>query len=288
MFTIMALAKLNLTLEVLARRADGYHEIRSVFQTINLCDRLTFESADEMQFLCDTPGWQADHSLVYRAAHLIRQSSGYGGGASIHLTKHIPFSSGLGGDSSAAAAVLRGLNQLWKLEMPLGDLVQMAARLGSDVPYFLSGGTALVQGRGEIVSPLPALPGMWVVLLHPPVARPENKTAGLYQRLKLEYFSDGGYTDELVTLLTRGGDVASMRFYNVFEKVAYAAFGGLERYRDQFLKAGADSVHLAGSGPALFAIFNDRARADRIYDSLKLSGLEAYLVDTLDAIEGGR
>jgi 4-diphosphocytidyl-2-C-methyl-D-erythritol kinase len=288
MLTIEAPAKLNLTLEVLARRTDGYHEIRSVFQAINLCDRLTFENADEMQFLCDTPGWQADRSLIYRAAHLIKQVSGYLGGACIQLTKHIPFSSGLGGDSTAAAAVLRGLNQLWKLEMPLGNLAQMAASLGSDLPYFLSGGTALVQGRGEIVSSLPAFPLTWVVLLHPPVSRPENKTVGLYSRLKPECFSDGSYTDELVKLLTRDRDVASIRFYNVFEKVAYAAFGGLERYRDQFLKAGADRIHLAGSGPALFAVFENKAQASRVYDSLKLVGLETWLVTTLDAIEGRR
>jgi len=285
MITLQAPAKLNLTLEVLAARDDGYHEIRSVFQTVSLCDRLSFEIGESLVFQCALPGWQAEKSLVFRAAHLLKQQAAYPGGALIQVSKQIPLASGLGGDSSDAAVVLRGLNQLWNLKMAPGELVKLAARLGSDISFFLSGGTALVQGRGEFISPLPSLPHSWFVLLVPPVRRPESKTGTLYSYLKPEYFTSGIKTDEMVSLLTRGGPVTSGRLFNVFEKVVYSAFEGLEHYQDMFRQAAKEEVHLAGSGPALYAMLDDRIQAGRVYDSLKLQGLEVYLAESLKSID---
>ncbi len=285
MFTVIAPAKINLTLEILAKRTDGYHEIRSVFQTINLCDRISFKKDKGITVTCNSPGWQIDKSLVHRAAHMLQEASNYNDGARLKLTKCIPFSSGLGGDSSGAAAVLCGLNRLWDLKMLPGDMVQMASELGSDVPYFLTGGTALVHGRGENVSPLPTPSGMWIILLRPDVTVPKNKTASLYALIKSNHYSDGTHTDELVTSLTRGQAVNPRQVFNVFEKVAYDVFSGLERYRAEFLKAGAEAVHLAGSGPMLFAIFDNHADAGRVYNNLRHNKMKAYLVDTVGAVE---
>ena len=284
MLTVPAPAKLNLTLEVLAKRADGFHEIRSVIQTINLCDRLCFRSSGKMAFKCDEPSWLAEKSLVPRAASLLKKTSGHGKGAIIEVSKHIPLLSGLAGDSSDAAAVLRGLNKLWGLALPPGELARLASQLGSDVAFFLFGGTALAQGRGEFVSPLPPLPRMWLVLLMPAVPRLSGKTGQLYASLEQSHYTKGRMTEELVALLTRGEPVTSANLFNVFDSVAYDSFNGLDNYRKKFLKAGADSVHLAGSGPALFTLLKTKAQAEKIYNKLKKQSLECYMVETLEAI----
>lgn len=281
MLMVMAPAKLNLTLEVLSRRSDGFHEISSVIQTINLCDKLTFRPDEKITFKCNSPGWLPDESLASRAAALLKKDSGSKEGATIELSKKIPLLSGLGSDSSDAAAALTGLNKLWGLEYPPGELVRLASQLGSDVAYFLFGGTAMIQGRGEVVSPLPPLPEMWAVLLVPDVPRAFGKTGRLYDSLKEEHYSSGQATEDLVALLTRGGDVSPGSLFNVFDDVAYNVFKGLVEYRERFLEAGAGSVHLAGSGPTLFALFRDKAQAEKVYSNLKKQQLEAYLAGTV-------
>src|SRR4030043_1892880 len=156
MLKYLAPAKINLVLEVLSKRADGYHEIRSLIQAINLCDVFSFELADETSFECTEPSLQTSDSLVVQAAELLRKVGGYNKGAKIKLEKRIPWGAGLGGGSSDAAATLSALNRLWNLKLTISDLIEPAARLGSDVPFFIYGGTALIEGRGERVMPLAA------------------------------------------------------------------------------------------------------------------------------------
>jgi len=280
MLTLTAPAKINLTLEVLQKRPDGYHEIRSVLQVISLSDRLSFKTNEKIIFACDSPLWQAEKSLVSRAIDSLRRQTNSSRGALINITKRIPLSSGLGGDSSDAAAILQGLNQLWELGMLPGELVRMAGSLGSDVPFFLSGGTALAEGRGEFISPLPDMLHEWVVLLVPHVERPPSKTGALYSLLCVEHFTSGSRTDALVARLTRGESIRSCDLYNVFESVAFEAFNGLGKYRDGFQNIAGEPVHLAGAGPALFALFSDAEKAARVWRNLKERGLETYLSET--------
>ena len=169
MISIDAPAKLNLTLEVTDKRPDGYHEIRTVIQTINLCDRLIFHSGQQLTFTSNSEGWDAEKSLVSAAARLLQEKNGITKGATIEVEKHIPMVAGLGGDSSDAAATLQGLNQLWKLVLSREELHELASQLGSDVAFFLYGGTALAEGRGEVLTPLPPLSHQWVVLAMPDV-----------------------------------------------------------------------------------------------------------------------
>jgi 4-diphosphocytidyl-2-C-methyl-D-erythritol kinase len=284
MVTVQAPAKINLTLEVLSKRPDGFHEVRSVVQTINLYDRLDFQPGKKLVVRCDHNGWLVEESLVPRAASLLRETSGYSKGATIEITKKIPLLSGLGGDSSDAAAILIGLNRLWGLAYSLGELAGIALQLGSDVAFFLFGGTALAQGRGELVCPLPPLAKMCVVLLMPAIPRFAGKTGRLYASLNKSHYTDGHMTEELVALLTKGGDVAPENLFNVFDSVADSNFDKLDDYRQWFIKAGADSVHLAGSGPALLTLLKDKAQAEKIYKKLAGQGLEAYLTETLEAI----
>jgi len=281
MLTLLAPAKLNLTLEVLAKRPDGFHEIRSVIQTINLCDSLRFQLGQSLTFKCDEPKWLPEKSLVSKAASLLQETTKAPKGATIEVNKRIPLMSGLGGDSSDAAAILRGLNQLWGLGLPLPELVKLASQLGSDVAFFLYGGTALVRSRGEIVTPLSSLPHTWVILIIPPVPRIPGKTERLYATLMSEHYTKGQLTDRLIATLNGDGEITPPMLFNVFESVALDMFDRLREYREQFLKAGADCVHLAGSGPALFTLIKDKIQADKLYKSLQQQGLEVYLVEPL-------
>jgi len=163
MLTIEAPAKINLTIEVLGKRPDGYHEIRSIIQTINLCDTLSFSPRKNIEIKCDLTGWSAEQSLVSRAVALFKEATGQNVGVMIDIQKRIPLSSGLAGDSSDAAAVLRGLNGLRKTGLSQPKLVELASQLGSDVSFFLVGGTCLMEGRGEKITPLPPMPHRWSV-----------------------------------------------------------------------------------------------------------------------------
>lgn len=282
MLTVDAPAKLNLTLEVLGKRPDGYHEIRSVMQTISLCDRFSFQSGRDIDIKCNMPGWRPEKSLVSRAVRLVQEATGYAGGVTIEVEKRIPLLSGLGGDSSDAAATLRGLDQLWALDLPVEKMRQLALKLGSDVPFFLTGGTALVSGRGENVAQLPPLAPTWFVVLMPSVPRQEGKTARLYGSLSASQFTDGSITVNLVSSTAIARQVSLPRLFNVFDSVAFDSYPELEDYWVQFAEAGAQEIHLAGSGPALFKVARDKLEAETLYNKLKSAGLDCYLVQSLN------
>lgn len=285
MLTVQAPAKINLTLEVLDKRQDGFHEIRSVMQTISLGDSLCFKSGQHIAFESNLPGWLAADSLVSRATSLLQRATGCSQGASIEVTKHIPLSSGLGGDSSDAAAVLRGLNQLWQLGLSSQQLLELARQLGSDVAFFLYGGTARLEGRGEIVTPLPPLPHRWVVLVIPPVPRLPEKTKRLYDSLRATDYTDGQITRKLVEAIKAGQEFTPSLLCNTFENVASARFPGLDACRERMRQAGATNVHLAGSGPTLFTLLKDKAQAEGLYTRFKQQKLESYLAETLTSLE---
>jgi 4-diphosphocytidyl-2-C-methyl-D-erythritol kinase len=279
MISATAPAKINLTLEVLRRREDGYHEIRSVVQTIDLVDNLSFRAVPRLEFHCTLPEWSAEKSLVSKAASLLRSTSSAKQGASIEIEKRIPLVAGLGGDSSDAAAVLRGLNLLWNLELSLRDLFKLGAQLGSDVPLFLLGGTMLMEGRGEKLRPLPAAPHSSVVLLVPKMPRTENKTRQMYARLAQDNFSKGEATENFVQRLESGQPSVENGVYNVFDEVGMRFFSRLKEARSKFLEAGANSVHLAGSGPTLFSLITNSAEANQVHKKLIEMGQETYLAD---------
>jgi len=285
MLTVLAPAKLNLTLEVLGRRPDGFHEICSVIQAINLCDTFRFQLGKGIEFKCDEPGWIPEESLVSRAASLLQQTTGCTKGAIIEVSKQVPLVSGLGGDSSDAAAVLRGLNQLWGLGLSQGELAGLASQLGSDVAFFLYGGVALAEGRGEKIAPLPPFPHMWVILVVPPVPQLLRKTEQLYASLKPSHYTDGQITNRLVEELKAGRGFEPSHLFNTFENVAFTRFAKLKVYRDHIVKMGAIRVHLAGSGPTLFTLMKDKAEAEDLHTRLQGQEMEAYLVDTLAAVD---
>jgi 4-diphosphocytidyl-2-C-methyl-D-erythritol kinase len=279
--TLVAPAKINLTLEVLGKRPDGFHEIRSIFQAVDLYDTLHFSESKEISITCNMPGWSGEKSLVIRAADLLKKETGCQKGAVIKIEKRIPLLSGLGGDSADAATVLKGLNELWKLYLSTDKLLLLAARLGSDVPFFVRGGTALVSGRGEIIEPLPSPAKVWLVLIVPDIPVEPGKTGRMYAALKPSYFTDGRITRKLTETLHKGKILDPSMLFNTFENIAFESYSGLSVYKEHLLKMGAAQVHLAGSGPTSFAIFSNKSKADDIYRQCQDQGIKAYLVQTL-------
>jgi 4-diphosphocytidyl-2-C-methyl-D-erythritol kinase len=281
MLKYLAPAKINLVIEVLGRRDDGYHEIRSLIQTVSLCDVLEFKLADVISLKCSEPSLQASDNLVVRAAELLRQVSGCQKGASIKLEKRIPWGFGLGGGSSDAATTLVALNGLWELKLKTSELIELGARLGSDVPFFVQGGAGLVEGRGEKVTPLEAVAPTWFVLLISPLPRMPNKTQRLYSNLDSRHYTDGHLADGAVKSWSGEEPIDSGLFFNAFDEVAFDAFTGLKAYWERFKESGAQKIHLAGSGPALFAAVDSKSLAEKICRQLRRQRLEAYSVSSI-------
>jgi 4-diphosphocytidyl-2-C-methyl-D-erythritol kinase len=281
-----AYAKVNLTLDVLGRRADGYHELASVMQTIALHDVLAFQEipGEALQFACNIPELAGKENLVVRAAEGICARVGWRRGLRIELYKQVPSPAGLGGGSSDAACVLRTLDCWWHLDLGHEELTELAAALGSDVPFFLAGGTALVEGRGERVTPLPDLPGWWVILVKPDLVVP---TPYVFRRMDPSLYSDGRATAEVVSHIRSQMNPPLSLLRNALAAPAEALFPEIADWMALIRAAGAPSVHLSGSGPTLFALFDELAHALAVVDRLRASNTAVYLTHTMTGREGG-
>ncbi len=277
---LRAYAKLNLALEVLGKRSDGYHEVRTVMQTIDLADKLAARPADNLSVRCTDTTLNDQDNLVWKAATALANRAGVEPKAEIFLEKSIPVAMGLGGGSSDAAAAITSLNRLWGLGLPDNELTLVAAETGSDVAFFLTGGTALAGGRGEQISPVAPLPGTVTTLVCPNMEI-SNKTARLYSRLTPEHFSDGSRTDRLVENLKAGKSVSDI-LYNVFEEVAFDAFPGLARVRDRLIEATGRPPRLSGAGPALYFLPSSKDGYEAISNALQPNEARVYLVQTVD------
>lgn len=269
-------AKINLTLEILGRRHDGYHNLVSIMQTLELRDRVTLTKSSDVRLSCDEHALETDDNLALVAAHALRDASGYDGGVEIKLEKHIPLASGLGGGSSDAAAVLIGLNRLWNVGMTMGELASLSLTLGSDVPYFLRAGTALVQGRGDDITPLPHASLDWVVVMSPDIQL-DNKTGTLYSRVGQDHYTRGLLSHKLAGRIRAGGDVPSQFLFNAFEPIARNMFPELSDAQAAFRSVGAAEVHLSGAGPSLFALPPNRETGLAWQLLLERQGHRAYL-----------
>jgi 4-diphosphocytidyl-2-C-methyl-D-erythritol kinase len=271
--TVYAPAKINLVLEVLGKNND-YHQISSIVQSIDLCDVLNFQLEEEIRFECTEPSLKQDN-LVMQAAVLLKESTKYSLGARIELRKHIPWGVGLGGGSSDAAATLIALNELWRLGLPLSELVHLSSKLGSDVPFFIHKGTALVEGKGEQVTPLPSLPSTSFVLLVPPLPKMSNKTKQMYNHLRVADFTEGQFVEQALKSLKQGKTIQYDLMFNVFERISLDLFPKLDNYRKILKEEGAPRICLAGSGPCLFTFFSE---AKELFSRLQKRKLECYLV----------
>ena len=280
----LAYAKINLSLEVTGKRDDGYHEIKTVLHTIDLADRLAFRPTERTSLECNQPSLEGEHNLVLRTCRLIQEYTGHQGGAAISLHKNIPIAAGLGGGSSNSAATFKALNALWGTNLEESTLQELALRLGSDIPFFLNGACALAQGRGDKLSPLPPVSGIWAVVATRS-SEITDKTARLYSLLGESDFSNGSATAELAERI-RNGDVTLHDIraagMNTFERVAGQAFSGLDGLTERFLKAGAGFVRMSGSGPSLFTLTDDEDMGRHLLSRVAGNGVEAYLARLVD------
>jgi 4-diphosphocytidyl-2-C-methyl-D-erythritol kinase len=253
-------AKINLTLDILGKRSDGYHEVRTVMQTIGLADRLEVAAAArELAFACTDPALATPDNLVMRAARLLQEAYNVQMGAALRLEKHIPVAAGLGGGSSNAAATIAALNRLWDLRLSLAELQELAAELGADVPFFLTGGMALATGRGELITPLPALPHHWVVLVSPPASL---SSAAVYGGVTPADYTAGVATADTVAAAHHGVLSPQSRWHNALARPARVLAPSIETAQEALLQAGAAHAHVSGSGPTVFTTCRKKTTAD--------------------------
>ena len=287
MISTIAPAKINWTLEVLGRRDDGYHDVRTVMQAVDLCDEVSVDTASGLTVARNsTSDAPDDEDLVLRAARALAVAAGCEAKAVVNVTKRVPAAAGLGGGSSDGAATLRVLDRLWETDSSDDSLLEVASGLGSDVPFFLYGGTALAEGRGERITPQADVGATWLVILVPPLTMSE-KTKRMYAALTTADFTRGSHADALLAGLASGQPVSEASLFNAFERAAYESFDGLALFRDSLLQAGAASVHVSGAGPALFCVANGEpeARAIRSRVARVRRGEKVHVVRTLTAAE---
>ncbi|MHB9132233.1 MAG: 4-(cytidine 5'-diphospho)-2-C-methyl-D-erythritol kinase [Armatimonadota bacterium] len=262
---VQAPAKINLTLRVLGKRADGYHELESVMQLLTLADTLDIEPADDLSFTCSDPELECENNLVLRAARLLHERCSRAPGAHIHLTKKIPAQAGLGGGSSDAATTLAALNEMWDIRVTPAELYAIAGQLGSDVPFFLDGPTAVVRGRGEEVIPIKNTTVCHVVVIKPSKGL---STPEVYANLHAHSIESSRtaelhpVTHAMLQALGSGDAEAIARaLANDLEGPALAMMPELFLLRERMVQLGCLGILLCGSGSAMFGICPDEGIA---------------------------
>lgn len=277
---VLARAKLNLSLDVLSRREDGYHDLRMVMQTVELSDQITLSKMKE-------PGIQVstnlrylpndDRNLAAKAYRKFQEATGWTGeGISIQIEKHIPVCAGMGGGSSDAAAVLRAVNELSGQNLSIEQLAEIGEHVGSDVPYCVLGGTALAEGKGERLTVLPPMPDCCIVICKPPFPVSTPELFGLIDCKKLRCRPD---TDGIIAALHQNDlSAVARRLYNVFEDVLTDRRGGeIAEIKCEMVSGGALGAAMSGTGPTVFGIFDDFGKANGVYQTLKEHYADTFL-----------
>ena len=276
---LQASAKVNLALEVLSKRSDGYHEIATVMQAVDLFDRLILDAAPTLSLEVDDPALPTDErNLAARAATLLQQASGVEAGARIHLRKRIPVAAGLGGGSSDAAATLWGLNRLWGLRWPQKRLAELAVGLGMDVAFFLGRGPALATGRGERLERLPAAGGYALVLVNP---RVPVSTREVYERVPLGWHAEPHGTRRLVEALKSRSVVrVAAALTNNLEDLVAGSLPAIGRMKAALMAAGALGAVMSGSGPTVLGMARSLDHARQIRQRVNRADWACWAVRT--------
>ncbi|ALS02291.1 4-diphosphocytidyl-2C-methyl-D-erythritol kinase [Enterococcus silesiacus] len=274
-------AKINLGLDALYKRQDGYHELEMIMASVDLADRLTFELLPKNEIVIETnssflPVDRRNH--VYQAAELLKNTFHLTQGVKIYIEKRIPVAAGLAGGSSDCAAALRGLNRLWNLGLSVEELAELGSVIGSDVPYCIHGGTAFVTGRGEKIEFLPAMPQCWVVLVKPKMS---VSTSSIFSSLSFNSVQHPDIIGLKRAVETDDYQLMTEKIGNALEGVTIKRHPVIQQIKDRMLKYGADAALMSGSGPTVFALCEKKTRAQRIYNGLKGFCDEVYIVRTL-------
>lgn len=281
MLYVKAPAKINLTLDVLGKRTDGYHEVEMIMTTVDLADRIGLEprADDQIRIISADRFVPDDHrNLAYQAAKLLKDTYGIKQGVTITLEKKIPVAAGLAGGSSDAAATLKGLNELWGLNLTVDQLAEHGAKIGSDVSFCVYGGTALATGRGEQIQELTAPPNCWIILAKPSIG---VSTADVYGGLKMNEVNHPDTKAMLRAIQEKDYDLMCESMGNALETVTLKLHPEVSTIKEQMTKFGADAVLMSGSGPTVFGVVQHESRVNRIYNGLRGFCDEVYVVRLL-------
>ncbi|ASK61714.1 4-(cytidine 5'-diphospho)-2-C-methyl-D-erythritol kinase [Virgibacillus phasianinus] len=271
-------AKITLSLDVLGKRVDGYHDVEMVMTTVDLADRVALTSLDSdyIDVSADNQYVPNDErNLAFKAAHALKDKYHITRGVRIDIEKNIPVSAGLGGGSSDAAAVLRGLTKLWELDIPLSELANLGASIGSDVPFCVYGSTALARGRGEIIEELLPPPVSWAILAKPNIG---VSTRVIFNRLALDDLSHPNTPKVLDAIRKKDFHKLCNQVGNVLETVTTSLYPNVLRIKEKMIQAGANGVLMSGSGPTIVGLVEHQHKAIRIYNGLRGFCDEVYVV----------
>ena len=281
-------AKINLSLDVLEKRDDGYYEVEMVMQQINLYDNIYIGKRDDDQIKIATNCEYIPintSNIAYKAADKLRETVGISEGVDIYIDKKIPVSAGLAGGSSNAAAVLKGLNKLWDLKLSKNELMVIGENIGSDVPFCILGGTALAEGKGEKLTAIEsAIRNIWIVLAKPPLS---VSTGEIYRQLDLSEITDRPDTSALVDAIKEGNIYKMLNSMdNVLESVTEAKHPIITEIKKKMMEYNCLGSKMSGSGPTVFGICKNYKKAKTAYRHMSLLYRQVYVVQTYDG--GGR
>lgn len=269
MYYVKAPAKINLTLDTLSKRQDGYHEVEMIMTTVDLSDRIGLESRQDGQIeIVSVDRFIPNDSknLAYQAAALLKEKYQVAEGVSITIEKNIPVAAGLAGGSSDAAATLRGLNRVWDLNLSLDELAELGAAIGSDVPFCVYGGTALATGRGEKIQHLPSPPPCWIILAKPIIG---VSTAEIYGQLDLSEAYHPNTQEMIRAIEEKDFALMIQHLGNTLEDVTLNLYPEVRELKEQMKRFGAEGVLMSGSGPTVFGIVQHESRAQRVVNALR-------------------
>jgi 4-diphosphocytidyl-2-C-methyl-D-erythritol kinase len=279
--SIKAPAKINLSLDALRKREDGFHEVAMVMTTVDLADRIELTLLETDEIKIESSGGFVpldERNLAFQAAKLLKETFGVKKGVFIHISKHIPVAAGLAGGSSDAAATLKGLNRLWHLGLSMDELAELGAKIGSDVSFCVYGGTALATGRGEKIQHISSPPPCWVLLAKPPIG---VSTGEVYRSLKLQNVKHPDVHGMVRAIEENDYDQICKLLGNVLESVTLQMYPEVKHIKEQMIKLGADAVLMSGSGPTVFGLFQHESRLQRVYNGLRGFCHEVYAVRLL-------
>lgn len=267
---LKALGKINLGLDVLGRRENGYHDVRMVMQTVYLYDRIIMKKSKTPGIRLETNLYYLpvnENNLAYQAAQMLMDEFHMEEGVSIQLDKHIPVAAGMAGGSSNAAAILFGMNRMFSLGLSQKELMERGVKLGADVPYCIMRGTVLAEGIGEILTPLSPMPKCYVLIAKPAVS---VSTKMVYEKLDSHEIEDHPDIDGILAGL-KAGDLKKVAgsMGNVLERVTVDAYPVIDRIKKMMIKEGALNAMMSGSGPTVFGIFEEKATARKAADAIR-------------------
>ena len=282
---LKARAKINLSLDVLGKREDGYHDVRMVMQTIGIYDRLIITKIPEDEIRIQSNLFYLpinENNLIYKAAKLLKDEFGFEGGVDVNLNKFIPVAAGMAGGSTDAASTLFGINKIYELGLSQNKLMELGIQIGADVPYCIMRGTALAEGIGEQLSRLKPVPHMWIVVAKPPI---NISTKLVYEQLDMNDILYHPNVDKMIQAINKESiEEIAANMGNVLERVTIPLYPIIDSIKNDMLSHGAINAMMSGSGPTVFGIFpNERTALNcQAYLKLKKEAKQVYITETFN------